>query len=86
MTLIYWWLSIILNFIWPNLSGIESASVEDSSGIDAAFAEDLSGIKTVSGGYGPGEIESIVESGSRAGMFWLSFTSLKWLFSVVFLK
>ena len=59
----------------PNLSGIESASGEDSSGIEPASGEDESG-----------EDESGIESGSGAGMFWLSFTSLIWLFSVVFLK
>ena len=54
--------------------------MEDSSGIDRAFAEDSSGIKTVSGGYEPGEIESGIESGSRAGMFSLFLTNLIQLF------
>ena len=54
----------------PYLSGIESASGEDSSGIGPASGEDESG-----------EDESGLESGSGTGMFWLFFTYLIWLFS-----
>ena len=60
VALLYWWLTITLNLILPNLSGIESASGEDSSGIEPASGEDESG-----------EDESGIESGSGAGMFWL---------------
>ena len=48
--------------IVPNLSGIESASGEDSSGIELASGEDESG-----------EDESGLESGSGAGMICLCF-------------
>ena len=41
------------SFAFAHLSGIESASGEDSSGIDPASGEDVSG----------------VETGSAAGMF-----------------
>ena len=58
MALLCWWLTKTLNLILPNLSGIESASGEDSSGIEPASGEDESG-----------EDESGIESGSGAGMF-----------------
>ena len=54
----------------PNLSGIVSASAEDSSGIDPASGEDLSGIEPVSGEDESGEDTSGIESDSGAGMFW----------------
>ena len=54
----------------PNLSGIESASGEDSSGIEPALGKDESG-----------QDESGIESGSGTGMFWLFLTNLIWLFS-----
>ena len=42
---------------------------------------DLSGIESASGEDESGEDESGIESGSGAGMFWLFFTYLIWLFS-----
>ena len=50
-------ITIIRNLILPILSGIESASGEDSSGIVPASGEDSSG-----------EDESGIQSGSRAGI------------------
>ena len=44
----------------PNLSGIVSASGEDSSGIEPVLGEDESG-----------EVVSGIESGSGAGMFYV---------------
>ena len=57
----------------PNLSGIDSASGEDSSGMGSASGEGESG-----------EDESGIESGSGAGIFCLFFTNLIWLFSMSF--
>ena len=70
MALLYWWLTITLNLILLNLSGIESASGDDPSGIEPASGKDDSG-----------EDESGIESDSGTGMFWLFFTYLIWLFS-----
>ena len=70
MALIYSSIIITLYLILPTLSAIESASGEDSSGIEPASREDESG-----------EDEPRLESGSGAGMFWLFFTYLIWLFS-----
>ena len=68
MALICSWLTITLYLILPNLSGIESASGEDSSRIELASGEDESE-----------EDESGLESGSGAGMICLFFTNLVWL-------
>ena len=56
--------------ILPDLSGIESASGEDSSGKEPASGEDESG-----------EDESGIESGSGTGMFCFLLTYFIWLFS-----
>ena len=53
----------IINLISPELSGIESASGEDSSGTEPASGEDESG-----------EDESGIGSGSGASMFCLFLT------------
>ena len=58
MTLIYCSLNTSLKLIFPNLSGIESASGEDSSGIEPASGKDEFG-----------EDELGIESSSGAGMF-----------------
>ena len=63
MALINWRLTVILH-----LSGIESASGEDSSGIYPGLGEDSSGIKPASGKDESGEDESGRESSFRAGM------------------
>ena len=57
------------SFDFAHLSGIESASGEDSYGIDPASGEDLSGIGPVPGEVESGDHASGVESGSGAGMF-----------------
>ena len=56
--------------ILPTLSGIASASGEDSSGIEPASGEDESG-----------EDESGLEFGSGADMICLFLTNLVWLIS-----
>ena len=53
------------------MSGIVSASGEESSGIDPASGEFFSGIEPVPGEDEAREDASGVESGSGAGMFWL---------------
>ena len=62
--------------IFVNLSGIESASGEDSSGIDPASGEDLSGREPVHADDESGEDESGKEYGSGAGMICLVLTNL----------
>ena len=69
--------------ILPNLSGIESASGEDSSGIDPASGRDSSRIKPASGKDESGEDETGKESNSGAGNFWKVLTNFIWLFSEV---
>ena len=65
MALLCSWLTITLYLIFPTLSGIESASGEDSSGIELASGEDESG-----------EDESGLEPGSGAGMICLFLANL----------
>ena len=64
-------LSGIVSASGEDSSGIVSASGEDSSGIDPASGEDLSGREPVPGEDEVGEDASEVQSGSGAGMFWL---------------
>ena len=84
MDVIYCWLTIILNLILFKLSGIESASGEDSSETDPASGEDESGIEPASGEDESGEDESGIGSGSGAGIFCLFLTLI--CFGVVFPK
>ena len=70
----------------PNLSGIESASGEDSSGIDPASGEHSSGIDPASGENESRDDESGIESVSGAGMSCLFLTNLIVDGSDVFVK
>ena len=64
-------LSGIVSASGEDSSGIVSTSGEDSSGIDPASGEDLTGREPVPEEDEAGEDTSGVQSGSEAGMFWL---------------
>ena len=63
-------------FDFAHLSGIVSASGEDSSGIVSASGEDSSGIEPVPREDESGGDESGLESGSGARMIYLFLTNL----------